>query len=361
MALSLTGSLAPLSAEPLSADEVAGTAAWIASLQLPDGMVPWFRGGHADPWNHVEAAMALASGGRWAEAERAFAWLAANQLEDGSWCTGYVRGGVVDPRRDPNACAYVATGVWWCAELGAGTGFLEQFWPMVRSSVSWCLSHQLPGGEIAWSVDPDGTRASLALLAANSSLHLSFRCAAGMAGALGEDAGAWSRAASRVAAAVAGACTGQPGQPGQVSQPGQVARFVPKDRWAMDWYYPVLTGSLSGPDARRRLDDHWGTFVEPGLGVRCVSDRYWVTAAETAECAMAAARVGGLAAEAKALLGWTRHLRHAGGAYWTGCAHPECLRYPGGQQSTYSAAAVVIADHVLAGRSRAGRIFGAVG
>jgi len=62
---------------PLSALEVAATAGWIASVQLPSGMIPWYPGGHADPWNHVEAAMALSLTGRRAEAERAFDWLSA--------------------------------------------------------------------------------------------------------------------------------------------------------------------------------------------------------------------------------------------------------------------------------------------
>ena len=31
----------------------------IAEVQRPDGMIPWFEGGHCDPWNHVESAMAL--------------------------------------------------------------------------------------------------------------------------------------------------------------------------------------------------------------------------------------------------------------------------------------------------------------
>ncbi|MGI8753010.1 MAG: hypothetical protein ACR2MN_11985 [Acidimicrobiales bacterium] len=38
----------------------------------------------ADPWNHVEAAMALVVAGRVAEAEAAYAWLASTQLADGS-------------------------------------------------------------------------------------------------------------------------------------------------------------------------------------------------------------------------------------------------------------------------------------
>ena len=43
----------------LSSEEVHATAESIASLQLPSGMIPWFDGGHCDPWNHVETAMAL--------------------------------------------------------------------------------------------------------------------------------------------------------------------------------------------------------------------------------------------------------------------------------------------------------------
>jgi hypothetical protein len=101
----------------LAQEEITQTAAWIASLQLPSGMVPWYRGGHADPWNHVEATMALAAGGRWGEVERAFDWLAGNQLEDGSWCTFYLADGVIEPRRDPNVCAYLATGARWCWQL----------------------------------------------------------------------------------------------------------------------------------------------------------------------------------------------------------------------------------------------------
>ena len=56
----------------LSAEQVADTADHLASLQRVDGMIPWFEGGHCDPWNHVEAAMALSVCGRLAEAEAAY-------------------------------------------------------------------------------------------------------------------------------------------------------------------------------------------------------------------------------------------------------------------------------------------------
>ena len=124
----------------------------------------------------------------------------------------------------------------------------------------------------------------------------------------------------------------------------------------MDWYYPVLTGAVVGAAATGRIRARWSELLVEGLGVRCVADKVWVTAAETAECAMAAARAG-LATEADELLAWTRHLRADDGGYWTGCVHPECVRFPGGQKSTYSAAAVVIADHVLNRRSPAAAMF----
>ena len=172
----------------LSAAEIDQTAAWMASLQLPNGLVPWYRGGHGDPWNHVEATMALAAAGRWAEVERAFDWLAAQQLPDGSWCTFYVADGVIEPRRDPNVCAYPATGAWWCGQLSAdGPAFLEPLWPMIERAVTWCLRYQRPGGEIVWSVGPDGVLGNFALLAANSSLQHSLRSAAKIADVLGHD------------------------------------------------------------------------------------------------------------------------------------------------------------------------------
>src|SRR6185312_11123532 len=57
----------------------------IRAAQAPSGMVRWFPGGHADPWNHVEAAMALDVAQEHAAADAAYDWLLATQRPDGSW------------------------------------------------------------------------------------------------------------------------------------------------------------------------------------------------------------------------------------------------------------------------------------
>ena len=46
-------------AEIITREKIRQTGESIAELQLSSGMIPWFPNGHADPWNHIEAAMAL--------------------------------------------------------------------------------------------------------------------------------------------------------------------------------------------------------------------------------------------------------------------------------------------------------------
>jgi hypothetical protein len=92
------------------------------------------------------------------------------------------------------------------------------------------------------------------------------------------------------------------------------------------------------------------------LGVRCVSNQPWVTAAETAECAMAL-DAAGMADEAWSLLEWVQHLRCDDGAYWTGCVYPQAVPFPVEERTTYTAAAVVLAAHAMAGTGPAAGLF----
>jgi hypothetical protein len=326
----------------LAAGELEATVDAIASVQLADGMVPWFDGGHADPWNHVEAAMALDVGGRRREAEAAYRWLVETQRPDGAWHQYYLAGGRVrEPTLDANVTAYVATGTWHHFLSTGDTGFLEELWPVVERAVEFVLALQAPGGEVIWARHADGTPWPFALLTASCSTLTSLRSALAAARRLGHERPDWELAASALASAIAH------------RRPGA---FVPKDRWAMDWYYPVLCGVVGGEAARRRLAAGRAGFVMDGLGTRCVSDRPWVTAAETAECALAHLAAGELE-WAGHLLASTRNLRHDDGSYFTGMVHPERVHFPGGERTTYTAAAVVLATDALARRSPAAGLF----
>jgi len=322
-------------------DSITSTVEWICAVQLENGMIPWFAGGHGDPWNHVEAAMAMSVGGALEPAERAFAWLRATQRSDGAWHTYYLANGEVEePRLDTNVSAYVATGVWHHFLVTGETGFLEEFWPVVERAIGFVLSWQQPGGELSWSVDPDGTPGRFGLLAGSSSAYFSLRCAIACAFELGLERPGWELAAGRLRHAVALGSGG----------------FARKDEFAMDWYYPVLVGALEPEPASERIARRWAEFVIAERGVRCVSHRPWVTAAETAECAMALASIG-RHEEASALLRWARRHRCPDGSYLTGLVFPHDASYPSDECSSYTAAAVVLAEDALYNLSPAAQLF----
>jgi len=75
---------------------------------------------------------------------------------------------------------------------------------------------------------------------------------------------------------------------------------------------------------------------------------------------MAHAAAGDIAG-AHRLLAATRQLRDTDGSYFTGMVHPERLHFPGGERTTYSAAAVVLATDALVGTGPASGLFRAWG
>jgi hypothetical protein len=324
----------------VSAAELQATVDAIAEWQLPNGMIPWFPGGHADPWNHVEAAMALQLGGRRAEAERAFEWLTATQRRDGSWHQYYLADRVEQEKLDANVCAYVATGVWHHVLLHGDRGFAASMWPVVERATDFVLDLQTARGEIIWARHADGTPWSFALLTGSSSICHSLRCAIALAEHLGHERPDWELSAARLADVIA----------------HQPDAFAPKNRWAMDWYYPVLSGVVTGERGRARLAARFDRFVDEGLGVRCVNDRPWITVAETCECALAHLAVRERATAAR-LFSWTAAFRHDDARYWTGTVYPDEVRFPFGERSTYTAASVVLCADALGAHSPASGLF----
>ena len=324
----------------VTAAELSATVDAVADWQLHSGMVPWFPGGHADPWNHTEALMALMLGGHREAAERGFDWLASLQREDGAWHQYYLDGQIEQDKLDANCVAYVAAGVWFHWLTYRDRGALESMWPMVRAATDFVLGLQQPRGEIIWARHADSTPFAFALLTGSSSICHSLRCSIAIAQELGHERPNWELAAGRLFAVIR----------------DDPDAFAPKHRWAMDWYYPVLCGILGGEAGRERLRHRHDAFTLKGWGIRCVSDRPWVTAAETCECAIAYLAVGEVDM-AKELFAWAQQLRTEDQRYWTGIVIPEEVHFPGNEQSTYTSAAVILAADALGGKSATSGLF----
>lgn len=324
----------------VSADELETTGEAIAALQLRSGMIEWFPGGHADPWNHVEAAMALATVGRNAEAEAAYQWLADVQHADGGWHNYYLAEGVEDPKVDANCVAYIATGVWHHYLATKDHGFVEAMFPVIDRAIDYVLDLQTIRGEVIWARSAQGMPWSYALLTGSASIGHSLGCALLLADVVGHERPRWDEGRDRLLATVR-----------EVPE-----AFEPKDRWAMDWYYPVLTGALHGPAAIERIDARWDEFVLPDKGVRCVSDEPWVTAAETCECAMALLAVGDRR-RAIELFRWASVHRNDDGGYFTGLVYPDAVQFPHAECSSYTSAAVILAADALDGSNPTSNLF----
>lgn len=324
----------------LSPEELAASARHLAELQVSGGQIPWFPGGHCDPWNHVEAAMALTVTGYGDEARAAYRWLCAKQLGDGSWFNYYVGERVKDARLDTNVCAYLATGLYHYLLATGDVDFVASLWPHVERAVEFVLRWQLDDGTIRWSLDAQGRPEPYSLLTGSSSIFHSVRCAVALAERLDAAKPAWELSAGRLGHAVA-------------HHPGA---FAPKNEFAMDWYYPIFSGALVGAAGEQRLNDGWERHVMDDYGVRCVSTNDWVTAAETAECVLALDALG-LTSRALDLFAFTRRHRRDDGAYWTGIAYPERVTFPGDETTSYTAAAILLAADALTSSSPASGLF----
>ncbi len=323
----------------LSGEQVRATVAAIAAEQAADGALPWFRGGQLDPWDMVEAAMALDLGGEHARARAAYRWLARRQRPDGSWASGYRDGAETSPAAESNHAGYLAVGVWHSWLLTRDESLVATLWPAVRRGLDLVTRMQLPGGAVGWALRPDGTADDTALLTGNASLFQALRCGVALAGLTGEPQPDWELAAADLGVALR-------------TRPDA---FADRSRYSMDWYYPVLGGAVTDEEADARLAAGWDRFVVPGLGARCVADRPWVTGAETCELALALAAAGRPDAALEQVAAM-QHLRADDGSYWTGYVYPDDARWPV-ERTTWTAAAVVLAADALSGATAASGLF----
>lgn len=323
------------------------TASRIEALQQPDGSIPWIEAGLWDPWNHGESAMALAVAGRTRTCERALNALFDRQEADGGW-TGELGAGVpldetnrrlvVDnpaTARDTNFSGYAAVTVLRSALALNEPGWLDRYAEPVRRAMNFVLSCQTPEGDIVWRKPDAGEKLNDvdSLRAGNACLYKSLECAIRLETALSGDIAPLIAARARLADALH----------------DRDWRFDRKStdrrRYAMDWYYPVLSGVHSREESQRRLEAGWSRYVIEGLGSRCVADEPWVTAAETAELALACQAVG-WTAKARKLITDLAPLAARSGGYWMGWQFEEEILWPYERPAWTSAAVILAADAI---------------
>jgi hypothetical protein len=311
--------------------------------QGQDGAIPWFEAGPWDPWNHGECVMALAIAGEWDAARSGLDCLAARQGADGAWLGEYgnmlpmadrLHMARVRPPafRDTNFAAYCAVVVWHSYALTGDAALVRPYWPMVRGAIDFVLSLQHDAGDISWSAEAHLTSADDAVRAGCGSIHKSLECALQLAALMGEPKPRWAEAKARLGQALR-------------DRPERFDRTADRSGFAMDWYYPMLGGALTGAAALERLDAGWLRFVEPGVGCRCVADQPWATVAETCELVMALVALGrpGKAAE---VLTWQDAHRDADGVYWMGWQFQEAIIWPEERPTWTQAAAILAHDAV---------------
>lgn len=321
------------------------TVDYILSVQQADGCIPWFSGGKADPWDHTEAAMGLSIAGEFQAAEKAYQWLQTQQLDDGSWFANYQDSKpLYCDKRETNFVAYVATGVWHHYLISRNVQFLEKTMPMVRKAMAFVLANQSPTGEIYWAVSEEGNPLKDALLTGCSSIYKSIECAINIAVTLGQEETAWRESYQ---------CLGDTLK----HHPECFDRtWESKERYSMDWFYPILAGVYSGVGAKKRIQERWDIFVRDDMGCLCVSDEPWVTVAESCELTMALLAAGERE-KALTIYGWLHQWRdESDGAYWTGYQYVEKIIWPD-EKTTWTAGAILLAADAITEHTPAAKLF----
>jgi hypothetical protein len=288
--------------------------------------------------------MGLSIGGELEAAVRAYRWLQQSQLEDGSWWAAYRQGEAEHTeRRESNFVAYVAVGVWHHYLITRDLGFLQSMWPTVERAIDFVLRLQTRHGDIHWAVNACGRPKEDALVTGCSSIFKSLECAHNIAVTVGKHRPQWLRGRTLLGEALR-------------KKPERFDRtWESKSRYSMDWFYPVLTGVYSGPQAQARLQERWQEFVEEGMGVRCTSDEPWVTVAESCELTMALLAAGDHA-RAVTLYSWLHQWRHEEGAFWTGYQFIEDIMWPD-ERPTWTSGAILLAADALTRHTAAAALF----
>ncbi|WP_096087014.1 prenyltransferase/squalene oxidase repeat-containing protein [Agaribacterium haliotis] len=326
---------------------------YIKSCQLESGAVPWFAGAKLDPWDHCEALMALSIYKDWQAVERGFLWLEQQQNPDGSWYACYLgdnnlefgSGGNKQDRLkiETNFVAYAATALWHFWLCSGNTEQASRFFPMIARAINFVCKQQSSEGDIQWALSSCEKLNKDALLTACSSILRSLECAIYLAELLKQPYQDWLQSYRQLKETIR-------------NKPWRFDRSWPsKERFSMDWFYPVLSGALSAQEAKLRLTQSWDKFVHSDYGCRCVSDEPWITVAESSELVIAL-----VAAEqhskAETLLRQLLRWQDGDGGFWTGYQFQSRQIWPR-EKPSWTSAAVILAADALWALSPANKLF----
>ncbi|MBF0469542.1 MAG: phenyltransferase domain-containing protein [Desulfamplus sp.] len=329
-----------LELQPSPALNIDSLAGMIADLQHKSGEIPWHEGGKTDPWDLVESAMGLNIGGLFKKADQAFEWMAKNQNENGSWFSSYIDGVPQDRTMETNMSAYIATGVFHSWLIRQDSSFLKKMWPCVRKGIDYAISLQTERGEIYWARSPQDNVDPMALLTGSSSIYMCLRCAFSIACLLGIKTPRWEKAFEKL---------------GSTIRDNIHIYNISKSRFSMYWFYPVLSGALTGEAAAKRVEKYWKKYVVDGQGIRCVSDRPWITMAETSEFVIALAAMGNIKL-ARIVFSWIQERTYDDGTFWCGYTFPDMVIWPE-EKISWTNGVVLMAADALYGLTPASNLF----
>ncbi|SDU57688.1 prenyltransferase/squalene oxidase repeat-containing protein [Desulfobacula phenolica] len=312
--------------------DINSVVTFILSLQQESGDIPWHKDGKTDPWDLIETIMGLNIGKCFDASHRAFEWLKIIQNTDGSWYSSYVNGKPEDRTCETHMAAYFSVGLFHTWLTDKNTAFVEYYWTTMEKGINYAISLQTKTGEIYWAKSPEGNVDPMSLLAGSSSIFMSLKCALAIAGILGKKRRSWETAFDKL---------------GNSIRKNIHNYNVSKSRFSMYWFYPVLSGALTGEKAENRIEKYWNKYVIEGQGARCVSDQPWVTMAETSELVLALSGMGQME-KAKIVFSWIQNRRYEDKTYWCGYTYPDMVIWPEEKISWTNAVVLLAADAVYA-------------
>jgi len=83
--------------------------------------------------------MGLTIGGAYAQARKAFEWLQARQMPDGSWYSAYLPERPLDRTRETHHAAYIAVGLYHYYLCTGDLTFIRRMWATMARAMDFAL------------------------------------------------------------------------------------------------------------------------------------------------------------------------------------------------------------------------------